>query len=523
MKELMRRLNNLEKSLDPPKQEPHIIIDWDTYSFYMPHNGKRYIPSKTGYEFHASREVVRCVRGPVNSGKSTMMCADPILTACMLPPFLRDGVRRARFGFCRSTYPLLKTTTLLAWTDWFDGFGIVPPDRDKYLIKNSPYSFRTLFYEGSGWVDLEIVFLALDKEADVEKLDSLNYTGLFFNEVRYMQEAIVGRAQQRVRRYPASDDIGTKVALGGVTMDTNPPNYGHWYQVKEELKPKEHRFWVQPPGLLEDESGALHINPEAENLAHMPDGFYLNAAAGLDYEDIKVQLMGKFGISSKSRGVYADCYNDDLHSVESIQFSPGLPVLMGWDFGDTPAVVMGQMTVRGRLLLIKEFCAESGALRSFLENMVMPYCNSELADYEFICWIDPAGFSPVQTDARSCYNELSRFFTNIKAAKTNLIRPRLTAVREGLGSLVDGLPKLQLSREGCPTTREGFKGEYCFKQIRTVNGLEYTQEPLKNRYSHSADAVHYICLGAGFLDDREESSNPQTDKGYRIIQRRGFA
>ena len=52
--------------------------------------------------------------------------------------------------------------------------------------------------------DIDVLFLALDREEDVRKLLSLELTGAWINEAREIPKAIVDTLTGRVGRYPAS-------------------------------------------------------------------------------------------------------------------------------------------------------------------------------------------------------------------------------------------------------------------------------------------------------------------------------
>lgn len=497
----------------------HITIDHKNYTFKLHHNGKIYKASKTGIAFHSDKHLIKGIMGPIGSGKSTINCADVIFVAASLPPFKKDNIRRARFGFIRNTYPDLKETTLKAWMDWFGEFGEVPDDRDKQLKKSSPFSFRTIFSDGNGWIDLEVIFLALDKEKDVRKLDSLNFTGVFFNEARYIEKKFVERAVGRVRRYPDVGDLKYECDyLGGVTLDTNPPNYNHWwYQDFEEMRPDTYAYFRQPPGLLENPDGTYKTNPEADNLEHLDKYYYLNYAKTLkNKEEIKVMVLNQYGVSSEGAAVYTE-YNHDIHSIDSINFIDDLPVHIGFDFGGTPAALIGQVSLRGRVLLIKEFVTEGGGLESMLENYLVPYINEHIPNRQIICWIDPSGLNAQDSDARNCSMTLKKHgFTDVRASISNKTETRLEAVRGLFRRLIDGKSAIVASREGCDRLVVGWAGKYKRRSLKTAYGIEYG-EPEKNIYSHIQDACQYLCLGLGYASEKKNV----TVRANRIIRRGG--
>lgn len=523
MRALEREITALrDEILFEEKKIQHVKIDHENFTITFLNNGKVYKASPTGKEFHASTDLVRAVMGPINSGKSTMHTMDPVFDVSRMPAFTRDGVRRGRYFFSRNTYPDLKGTTLKSWMEWFEDFGEVPHDREKRLKQDSPFNYRTLFNDGKGWIDLEVVFLALDDEKDARKLDSGNFTGGFINEARYMHERFVERGIQRVRRYPDPSDIGGhQLDRGGLTLDTNPPNHTHWWVARfEDLKPPGHKLWKQPPGLIELAEGEYKLNLEAENLDHMPHDYYLNLAASMkNKEEIKVMILNQYGVSSNKEAVFPE-FNSDIHAARGLKLIDKLPVYIGWDFGSTPACVIGQVTLRGRIIILKEFISAGGGLEALIEDVVLPYKRQNLQNFDIISWIDPAGMSANDNDGKHCKLTLQRMgFDDVRAPSTNKIEPRLESVRRPLRKLIDGKGGLVIDRDGCPVLFEGMVGEYTRKPVRTVFGVEYG-DPLKDFFSHVQDALQALTLGAGQSDEQKpESSQYRT----QFVHRRGFA
>ena len=104
-------------------------------------------------------------------------------------------------------------------------------------------------------------------------------------------------------------------------------------------------FFQQPPGLFEKE-GKYVPNPEAENIGnlHNGHGYYLNQVGGKTKEWIKVYVMGQYGTVQDGKPVYPE-YKDETHYPgKQIRGNPSWPLILGWDFGLTPACVICQIT-----------------------------------------------------------------------------------------------------------------------------------------------------------------------------------
>src|SRR5579859_6117476 len=116
--------------------------------------------------FMQSTAFVQVIRGPVGSGKSKICNIKLYAIASQQKPD-RSGIRRTRWGVIRNTYPELTTTTMRTWRDTF------PEETYGRIIMSKP-AFQRI---RAGDIQMEVDFLALDKEEDVSKLRSLEYTG----------------------------------------------------------------------------------------------------------------------------------------------------------------------------------------------------------------------------------------------------------------------------------------------------------------------------------------------------------
>ncbi len=115
--------------------------------------------------FHASKAFVRGIRGPIGSGKSVGCCVDLMAKAILQAP--HKGARRSRWAVIRNTYGELKTTTIQTWLDWFGDL--------TRMVYGHPIIGTVSFPLPDGTrVELELVFLAMDKAKDVKKLKSLD-------------------------------------------------------------------------------------------------------------------------------------------------------------------------------------------------------------------------------------------------------------------------------------------------------------------------------------------------------------
>lgn len=470
-------------------------------------------PGPVAQEFHDCDAFIRGLLGPVGSGKSSTCVMEIIRHTLRQVSF--EGVRRARWAVIRNTYPELKSTTIKTWQAWVPQ-NIAPIKWDTPITCNVAFPL-----EDGTRVELEVMFLALDKEADTGKLRSLELTGAWLNEASEIPVEIFEMATQRVGRFP-------ELRRGGpvdpcVIMDTNPPDDDHWWYQNAEVKDddgerrknelKEQlvkmgalregqelmKFFRQPGAMnrVVNPDGSISYNPNtrAENVLNLPHGFayYLRQMAGKTDNWINVFICGNYGTTQAGKPVYPE-YKDDKHAAkEVIQPVKGLPLYLGWDFGLTPACIIGQLTPKGQLLIIDEFIADGMGIRQFAKEVVSPALRTKYAGYSIAdSWGDPAGNIRVQTDERTCLQELFDAGIVTEPANTNDFLPRREAVAFFLTGLANGDPAFLVSPH-CGTLRRGFNGKYRYERLR-VAGERYRDRPAKDDYSHPHDALQYLCL-----------------------------
>jgi hypothetical protein len=466
----------------------------DNYSFQLfDENGeptKRYIPSKTGIKFHQSNHFVRLIMGPFNSGKSTINAADIVMRACAMPACI-DGVRRCKVVVIRNTSGELETSTLVTWEGWFGDLGSIRKRKKPVL------TWEHTFNDGNGPIELTLVFLACDRPDDMKKLKSTEFTLAYLNEANELPSGLLDYIKGRVNgRWPSKADCPDHY-FTGVLMDTNPPDDEHeLYRIFEITKPDDYIIFKQPPGLLVDPDNPKNYlpNPECDNYEHMRADYYTKMAQGADAEFIKIYCMGMYGLIKRGEPVYPQ-YNDTLHAVDKIELEEGYAIYLGWDFGNTPACLISQ-DINGQFRSIKEFVSTfNTSVQELAENRVKPWLDQFCQGFEIYGWHDPSdpdasstGIAPSQTiEAAGIPSE---------PAISNLLQPRLDAVKHYLNKMVNGKPAYQVSIEGCPTLRAGMYGKYIYRLVHKYGEQTPAKEPIKTHpISDIQDAQQYICLG----------------------------
>ncbi len=453
-------------------------------------------------EFLRDDSFFRGLRGPVGSGKSVACCVEIFRRALAQPPG-PDGIKRSRWAVVRNTNPQLRTTTIKTWLDWF------PEEIYGQFNWSPPFTHHIR----KGPLDLEVIFLALDKPEDVKKLLSLELTGVWINEAREVSKSIVDGCTMRVGRYPSKRDGGP--AWYGVICDTNSPDEDHWWPImagevplpdyftKDEtlllVKPKDWRFFRQPGAMVEvkDKDGKLTgyaMNDNRENRAGIDDKYYRRMIEGKARSWIKVYVCNQYGALTDGKPVYPH-FDRELHVArDTIAYIPNVLVHVGLDFGLTPAAVFAQQ-IRGQWRVLRELvCTDMGTKRFSVA------LRQELATFptaaKFKISGDPTGDSRSGTDEETPYRILRGDGVGAYPAGSNDPVLRIGAVEAPLQRLIDGSPGLLID-PGCVNLIKGFEGGYHYRRLPVSGAEKYEDFPNKNRFSHPHDALQYLLMSGG--------------------------
>jgi hypothetical protein len=403
------------------------------------------------------------------------------------------GVRKSRWAIIRQTYPELKATTVKTFQHWI-------PNEVAPVVQSIPMVSR--FYQpmqDGTFVELEFVFLALEGPEDVKKLLSLELTGAYLNEAREIAWEIIEALTGRVPRYPVTvkDDDGNTIygpTDPGIIADSNPPRTTHWLYEKFETgkTPAGWRKYKQPNAVYYDiEKQKWFPNPEAENLAHLPDNYYQNQLDAGSEEFIRVNLAGEFGMSRRGKPVF-NKYSELKHvAKEMLHPIRGYPIIIGMDFGLYPASVFGQITGQG-IRILDELPASDEMLEDYIAQYILPLITKRYQNFNIVACGDPAGKNRDRLTKRSDFDVLRTSGIRAFPAETNDPNQRLNAVtwflsRDGGMTISPHLTHL----------REAMSGGYVFKQQKNASG-QILDVPDKNEYSHIADALQYLCMFARF-------------------------
>lgn len=444
-----------------------------------------YTASPTASKFHLSDAFIRALMGPFGSGKTVACIMELVRRAAEQAPDKR-GRRLTRWVLIRNTYRELIDTTVRTFFEW------VPEELGVFVKIDMQFTLHTSLPDGTT-VQAEFLFRALDRPQDIKKLLSLNITGAFLNEAREIPKAVFEAVQGRCGRYPSRKDA--QLTWHGLVLDTNPPDSDHWwFKLFEEERPPGHQLFKQPSGLSE----------EAENIGNLPPRYYETLCYGKDQAWINVYIRGQYGFVKDGKPVFPE-YNEALHYNDAATFTGkvmplrlplGATIYVGVDFGLTPAAAIGYKNTFGQLFIVDELVTEDMGAKAFGKLLHQKLNTYPWKGHVIEGYGDPAGEQRAQTDEQTPFMIMSQEGVELWPAHTNDFTIRREVVAAAMTQLApNGKPVLQIGPDAVQL-RKALAGGYKYKRL-SVSGEERFQEiPMKNKYSHIADALQYLVLGA---------------------------
>ncbi len=458
-------------------------------------------------QYMRADDFFRGIRGPVGSGKSVGSAIELFRRANEQAPNTK-GIRRTRWGVIRNTGPQLKTTTIKTWLDWFPEVDFGP------FRWGVPYTHHIIV----GDLDMEVIFLAMDDEADVRKLLSLELTGIWVNEAREMPKSIIDACTMRCGRFPSMRDGGP--SWYGMICDTNAPEDDHWWPImagdapipefmpaSEALmlvKPEGWKFFNQPPAMIEQKNDdgdviSYILNELAENRANLTPEYYKKIISGKKKDWINVYIMNRLGTVSEGKVIYPD-FNDQVHIAKDVlPCAPGRPLYIGLDFGFHPAAIFAQRFGRGQWNIIDEIVADDLSTPAFAGEIKARIKELTTDDRQQVrIFGDPAGDqrTPGREDKATTFKIMKTHGVIARPAPSNDPTIRIEAVKSVIDRMIDGRPALLVSPK-CVTLKKGFTSGYVRRRINSKGPPRYEERAAKNKFSHPHDALQYLMLGAG--------------------------
>lgn len=442
----------------------------------------------------------RFISGPPGSGKSSGSAIDLLAIAMRQEP-TPEGIRPTKFGVIRSTYGELERTTLETIKMWL-------PSAYTKINYSKPIKVRTRFpLPDNTILDTQFDLIAIESVHDLGKLDSYEATAIWLNEMTGLPMELVGKAGERVGRYPPSnmwDDGKNHCTYYGVIGDYNYPSRDHWlvsYLHEGEL-PHGTMLYEQPPALLEhinQDTGEVTytINPEAENLINLDNGkkyiddlhTYQRLGA---FDMIQTRLLCRYGrAGGEGKAVFTN-FNPEYHvAAEKLEPMKYTDTIISIDTSGIHPCALFWQNVRGKWQITDGIYGEEMGLEEFIDDVMTPLTVIRYPGCKFTCVCDPANARDSRTAITPTDLLKERGYDAVTAV-TNRFKERLQACEILLNKREKGAviisPHVSL-------LVDALEGGYQYKKIKATGiNIVFSTQPLKNKYSHWADAFQYGAL-----------------------------
>ena len=438
----------------------------------MSQNGINYTPPRSLVDFLVSESFISLISGPVGSGKSSAAMMKIAYHARRMRKG-RDGKRRSRAVVVRNTNQMLSDATIPTFMTWF-------PEGVAGTFARTDKRFFLTFDD----VVCEVLFRGLDDANDVRRLLSLECSFGILDEYREIHPDIFNALQGRVGRYPS-------VANGGCVDDDGRPNHHIWGATNA---PDADTFWEEymsePPSTAKIYMQPSALSAECDWAENLIEGYYQNLAEGKTEDWVDVYIHNKFGRSLSGTPVYQKSFVPEFHvapgPLNAIN-SEDYPIIIGVDFGRTPAAVFKQRDPRGRVLTLAELTSENMGIETFIRTKLAPYVANHFPGFSMLCAPDPAGFMKQQLNEMTLVDALKAAGFRCVKPPTNKPELRIQAVERLLSQQIEG-KAMYLVDPSCQMLIKGFRSGYRYKVKK--NG-ELEDSPDKNEYSHCHDANQY--------------------------------
>lgn len=453
----------------------------------------------------------RFIAGPPGSGKSVAGVIELLAIAVRQEP-TPDGIRPTKFGVIRSTYGELERTTLETLKAWL-------PAKYTKINHSKPIRVRTRLPLPDGTTaDMQFELIAIESVHDLSKLDSYEATAIWLNEMTGLPMELVGKAGERVGRYPPSnmwDDGKNHCTFYGVIGDYNYPSKDHWlvsYLHEGEL-PSETMLYEQPPALVEyidpDTGEATYqINPLAENLINLDNGKkYMDDLStyqrlGL-YDMIQTRLLCRYGRAGGDGKRIFTNFDETYHvAEEKLEPHKFTDTMISIDTSGIHPCALFWQNIRGKWLITDGIYGEEMGLEEFIDDVMTPLITMRYAGCEVLCVCDPANARDARTAITPVDLLLDRGYKAITAT-TNKFKERLQACEILLNKRDKGAVAIS---PHVTLLIDALDGGYQYKKLQAVGiNTVFSTQPLKNKYSHWADAFQYgaLHITTGTMSDED--------------------
>lgn len=471
-------------------------------------------------QFHACKDYIRAIVGPVGSGKTAGVAVE---IGYRLPLYWWNvyGINKMRWVILRNTYPMLIDSTQKTFFEWWPP-GIYGDYNKNEKVYNLSYTTLDSRDEPVT-LEIEVLFRSCDRPDEIERFRGYELSGYYIDEADEVHVDIKNILKQRIGRFPAMSvwypklrkrfhelrELGTESIRKSI--EVNPSRYQMSFGIETSNPPstESHLYWMfnwktaVPGPKPERKALAQHAGfwqPPRENEANLQPGYYERMAEAYQYAQdwIDRYIKGEPGLRLKGKLVYYNFVRRIHEALRKLVWSGGL-LYRGWDnTGLHPACVIAQSPTPRQVQVLKEHWTERENIVTFAKR-VIAQCNKDYPDAEYMDYADPAGWSQFSKSngeltsnselmVNECGIDLLKSEQNFKA--------RVNAVEEQMREMVVGGEPAFLVDPDCVGIINGFLGGYFYPRIASNTAGEeiYSENVVKNKYSDLHDALQYILV-----------------------------
>jgi hypothetical protein len=448
------------------------------------------VPEKTLAEFMMSDQRVRAVRGPIGSGKSTVMALELFRRMVEQAPG-KDGIRKTQMCITRNTLSQLKTTCLVTVQNLFGQICRYKPSTSEILFEFDDVK--------SSWL-----LLPLDTPQNIQRLLSLELTVAWVSEFREIRPEIVHAIYSRCGRFPSRLHGGA--TFYGMILETNSfAEDSEWFDVLEVDLPSNWGYFIQPPGVtvtyaIDDLSESEPIIlTTGENGEYLPETYYtdmIESNGGLDSYFVRQYIFNEIAPSVAGEAVFRENFSNKFH-VSDYELHPvdHMPLCIGVDGGRHPAAVITQLQGDGRVKVLGEVYGDNMGMEVFTTTILKPLLATDrYRGLPMFLVLDPSARNKSEVGEENLLQAYKRFGFVAVLATTNAIQPRLRIVDQWLQLTMQGKPALEFCCANCPNLTLSMGSRYRFKK-RQDGSLDMAKPEKLHPWSEMADCLQYALLG----------------------------
>lgn len=399
----------------------------------------------------------------------------------------------------RNTLVNLRATTLQEFFKWFPP-GVMGEWKQSEML-------WTWIPEKSGAAG-QIRFMGFDDEKSTQKALSMpiDFGGLDeaapATDVGGITELVFDMLLTRARN-PKVDKPTIKIAVNNTSED-------HWL----------YRRFVEPG---QKEFKLFQTGEMPENLAHLRKGYYEDMARDLAHRpDLRRRYIeGKWGFQQVGVAVTPE-WSDDVHLTSGLEPVRGLPLLLSWDFGGNPTVVVSQVTQNAWNVLMCLTDDRTGTYQ--LIEQLEPVLKTRFDRFLLKHTGDPTGRTPDPGDyRRSPVRYIKALLGGSWADGPVKLEYRIDPLRRVLTRQNGGIGTVRVDKDHARAIWFALRGGWHYpKSSVGVVG----REPVKDKHSHPADCMGYEAArsygDSKFSKPKKKVKVAQASMRYRkvIVQSR---